>query len=168
MNGDNLPYKLLWTNASVITSCLTPCVHPDNKTLNLQSLPSNPTSPCYLYWHRQVQGAVFSHQKHLRRTNHPAPFLTLTILQHKSDDVISWFNLPQWLTTILKQNPKSLSCLVGSCVICLLFWSQFPFPLIPLEPHWPSCCLGNTPSMFLPQDLCMCHLFLPRKPLPPR
>lgn len=164
MNGDNLPYKLLWTNAqwllpvSHLVSTLTIRLWTYNLFLWIRLLLATSTDT--------GRSKVLSF--HIRRISvEQITLLPFTILQHKSDNVTSWFNLPQWLTTILKQNPKSFSCLVGSCVICLLFWSQFPFPLIPLEPHWP-CCLGNTPSMFLPQDLCMCHLFLPRKPLPPR
>lgn len=158
MNGDNLSSTLLRTNAWVTPLSHTLC-QPCQQDLD------RVTSPFKSGFLPLLTPAVSPRCCPLTSGASPlnkssCPLSYATNLRHKSDNVTSWVNPLQWLTTILKQNPKSLSCLQG-----LMWFAYFSdlislhFPITPLKSHQSSCCLGSTLRAFPPQDLCMCCFF---------
>lgn len=142
----------------MIILSLTPCIQPD-KIYNF-SFKSNFLSPLLTLLslrHQHLTSQVLS------------PSISSCFLSYPynpstdvSDNNTSSFNLPQWLTTNIKQNPKFLSWPTKTlCDLSPSYFSNlisYHLPLLtPLEPHWPSCSLGNTPTVILPQDLCICY-----------
>lgn len=115
----------------MIILSLTPCIQPD-KIYNF-SFKSNFLSPLLTLLslrHQHLTSQVLS------------PSISSCFLSYPynpstdvSDNNTSSFNLPQWLTTNIKQNPKFLSWPTRLCVICPLPTSPISFLIIFLYSH---------------------------------